>query len=78
MERHGLAPEAFPWKHRTLVPGAFPLKHVEAEVGAHGGGQVPGEVLLFLPLLPCLPGQGHIGPIGKGLQETANVLVFGP
>lgn len=39
---------------------------------------VPGKVLLILSLLSGLPGLGHISPVREGLEQTTDVLVFGP
>lgn len=39
---------------------------------------VPGKVLFILSLLSILSGLGHVCPVGEGLEQTTDVLVFGP
>ena len=39
---------------------------------------VPSKVLFILSLLPHLSGLGHVCPVGEGLEQAADVLVFGP
>lgn len=40
--------------------------------------RIPSKVLFVLSLLPRLPRLSHICPVGEGLQEPTDVLVFRP
>lgn len=39
---------------------------------------LPSKVLFILSLLSGLSGLGHVRPVGEGLQQTTDVLIFRP